>query len=189
MSTAALKVLYTADDLLTMSDGDRYELVRGGLVEKEMSEESNLIAGWIAYLLNAFILPKRSGFVIPEQTYRCFPDDPNKVRRPDISFLRAERRPAGPLRHGHTPDAPDLAVEVVSPNDVAYDLEEKLADYRSAGVPLIWVVFPNRRTVHVYAGGSEVPSVLHESDPLTGGEILPGFSVKVADLFPATVSS
>jgi len=184
MSTAETKSRYTAADLLTMPDGDRYELVGGELVESPVSEESNLIAGWIAYLLNAFILPKRSGFVIPEQTYQCFPNDLNRVRRPDVSFLRAERRPAGPLRHGHTPDVPDLVVEVVSPNDIAYDLEEKLADYRAAGVPLIWVVYPNRRTVQIYAGGSEVPSVLHESDTLTGGEILPGFSVKVADLFP-----
>ncbi|HEX6983785.1 MAG TPA: Uma2 family endonuclease, partial [Planctomycetaceae bacterium] len=104
MSTAGTKSRYTADDLLAMPDGDRYELVDGELVETPVSEESSLIAGWIAYLLNAFILPKRSGFVIPEQSYRCFPDDPNKVRRPDVSFLRAERRPAGPLRHGHTPD-------------------------------------------------------------------------------------
>jgi Uma2 family endonuclease len=186
MSTAALRVLYTADDLLTMSDGGRYELIRGELVKKEMSEESTTVVGWLVHLLAGFAFPRKLGLVMPEQSFRCFPDDPNKVRRPDVSFLRSERRPAGPLRQGHTPDAPDLAVEVVSPNDAAYDLEEKLADYRSAGVPLIWVVYPNRRTVQVYAGGSEVPSVLHESDTLTGGDVLPGFSVQVAKLFPQT---
>lgn len=183
MSTAE-KTLYTPDDLLLMSDGDRYELINGELVEMPVSEESNLIAGWISYLLNSFVLRQRSGLVIPEQTYQCFPNDPNRVRRPDVSYIRAERRPGGPLRHGHTPDAPDLVIEVVSPNDVAYDLEEKLEDYRSAGVPLVWVVYPNRRKVFIYAGGSEVPFVLHETETLTGGDVLPGFSVKVSDLFP-----
>ncbi|MDQ3332686.1 MAG: Uma2 family endonuclease [Planctomycetota bacterium] len=186
MSAGELKVLYTADDLLGMADGDRYELVRGELVEKEMSEESTAIVGWLVHLLAGFIVPRRLGLVMPEQTYRCFPSDPNRVRRPDISFLNAKKRPPGPLTFGHTPDAPDLAVEVVSAGDGAYDLEEKLADYRSAGIPLIWVVFPNRRTVHVYAGGSEIPEILHDSDLLTGGDILPGFSVKISELFPPT---
>lgn len=184
MSTAETKTHYTADDLLTMPDGDRYELVDGELVEKEISEEAATIVGWLVHLLVGFASPRKLGLVMAEQSFRCFPDDPNKIRRPDVSFLRAERRPTGPLRHGHTPDAPDIAVEVVSPNDIAYDLKEKLADYRSAGVPLIWVVDPNRRKVHVYEGGHEVPSVLYESDTLTGGSVLPGFAVKVAKLFP-----
>ena len=184
MSTAETKTCYTADDLLTMPDGDRYELVDGELVEKSVSEESNLIAGELIGRLWEVIRPRKLGLVMPEQSYRCFPGDPNKVRRPDVSFVLAEKRPNGPLRRGHTPTAPDLAVEVVSPNDIAYDLEEKIADYRSAGVPLIWVVYPNRRKVHVYEGGSEVPTIFHESDTLTGGSVLPEFKVKVADLFP-----
>lgn len=179
----AEKTLHTPDDLLTMSDGDRYELVNGELVETSVSEESNLIAGWITHLLNLRALPQRLGLVIPEQTYRCFPNDPNRVRRPDVSFVLAEKRPNGPLRRGHTPTPPDIAVEVVSPGDEAYDLEEKLADYRSAGIPLTWVVYPNRRTVHVYTLGSEVPAILHEEDELTGGDVLPGFSVKVREIF------
>lgn len=187
MSTAETTRRYTPDDLLSMPDGDRYELVDGELVEMPVSEESNLIAGWIAYLLNVIVVPRRLGLVMPEQTFQCFPGAPNRVRRPDVSFVRSEKRPKGPRRRGHTPTPPDLAVEVISPGDAAYDLEEKLADYRSAGVPLVWVVYPNRRTVHVYADGSEVPSVLHEHDTLTGGEVVQGFSAKVADLFPETV--
>ena len=187
MSTVETIRRYSPEDLLSMPDGDRYELVDGELVETSVSEESNLIAGWIAHLLNAVVGPRRLGLVMPEQTYQCFPDAPDRVRKPDVSFIRAEKRPNGPRRRGHTPIPPDLAVEVVSPGDSVYDLEDKLADYRSAGVPLVWVVHPNRRTVYVYAGGSEVPSVLHEDDSLTGGEIVRGFSAKVAELFPETV--
>lgn len=173
----------TADDLLEMPDGDRYELVDGELVEKLMSEESNVIAGGLLGLLLEFVKPKKLGFVIPEQTYRCFPDDPNKIRRPDVSFILAEKRPHGPRRRGHTPDPPDIAIEVVSPGDTVYDLESKLADYAAARIPLVWVVNPERRTVAVYTGGLS-PTVLGPDDTLTGGDILPGFSTKVADLFP-----
>lgn len=187
MSTAETTRRYTPDDLLSMPDGDRYELVDGELLETSVSEESNLIAGWIALLLNLRALPQRLGLVIPEQTYRCFPDDPSKIRKPDVSFVLSAKRPNGPLRQGHTPTPPDIVVEVVSPGDAAYDLEEKLADYRSAAVPLIWVVYPNRRTVHVYAGGSETPAVLHENATLTGGDVLPDFSVRVAELFSPPV--
>ena len=184
MSTAHTK----ADDLLTMPDGDQYELVDGELVEKDRSEESTSIVGWLVHFLAGFAYPRKLGLVMPEQSYRCFPGDPDKVRKPAVSFVLAKKRPDGPLRYGHTPTAPDIAVEVVSPGDEAYGLEEKIADYRSAGIPLIWIVYPNTRTVYVYQGGSEVPSVLHEADALAGGEILPGFSVKVADLFPPAVS-
>lgn len=183
MSTAETKPRYTADDLLAMPDGDRYELVDGELVETPMSEESNTIGGWIITLLNGFAVPRRLGIVIPEQTYRCFPDDPNKIRKPDVSFILVEKRPHGPSRRGHTPAPPDIAVEVVSPGDRVYDLEAKLADYAAAGFPLVWVVNPERRTVAVYTGGLS-PTVLGPDDTLTGGDVLPGFSVRVADLFP-----
>ncbi len=177
----------TADDLLSMPDGDRYELVDGELVESVMSEEANLIAAELLGLLREFVKPRRLGLVIPEQTYRCFPDDPNRVRRPDVSFVLAEKRPRGPRRRGHTPTPPDIAVEVVSPNDTVYDLGTKLADYASAGVPLVWVVNPLQRTVTVYTAGVPSPTLLGPEDELTGGDVLPGFACRVADLFPASV--
>ena len=190
MSTAETFAPLTADDLLTMSDGDRYEVVGGRLVEKHVSEDSDWISGEILSLIRDFTRSPRLGWVFGgERLFRCFPHDPTQGRRPDVSYLSAEKLPEGPSGRGITPVPPDIAVEVVSPGDIAYDLEEKLADYRSAGVPLIWVVYPNRRTVHVYAGGSEAPSVLHEPDVLTGGDVLPGFAVKVADLFPPAVGS
>ena len=76
--------------------------------------------------------------------YQCFPHDPGLVRRPDASFVKAGRFPGDVLPKGWAKSPPDLAVEVVSPNDLVYELEEKLSDYRKAGVPLIWVIGPSR---------------------------------------------
>ena len=177
---------FTPDDLLSMgSDGKGFELVDGQLVEKAMGIESSAVNRRVSKYLGNFADEYRLGEVLESEAgYQCFDHDPNRVRKPDVSFVRKERLPAEGLPEGWFRIAPDIAVQVVSPNDIAYDLEEKLADYRSAGVPLIWVVYPNRRTVQVYAGGSEVPAVLHESDSLTGSDVLPGFSVQVAELFP-----
>ena len=78
---------------------------------------------------------------------------------------------------------PILAVEVVSPNDIVYQLEDKLEDYRKVGVPLVWVVYPNSRTVRVYrADGST--SHLHEDDELSGEDVIPGFRCPVREIFP-----
>ena len=83
------------------------------------------------------------------------------------------------------PIVPDLAVEVVSPGDRVYELDGKQLDYRHAKFPLVWVVNPRSCTVQIYCFGK--PKIrLQASDELTGEDILPGFSVKVAELFPAT---
>jgi Uma2 family endonuclease len=189
MGTAERTRRYTPDDLLAMPDGDRYETARGELVEKPVSEDSDGISGEIFFHLKSFVRTRGLGWAFGgDRLFRCFPHDPSQGRKPDASFVSSAKLPDGPTGRGITPVPPDLAVEVVSPDDVAYELEEKLADYRLAGVPLIWVVYPNRRTVHVFSGGSDAPTVLHESDTLTGGDVLPGFSVKVADLFPSQPS-
>ena len=101
-------------------------------------------------------------------------------RSPDAAFVRLERLPLvprGPIRV-----APDLAVEVLSPTETASVLEDKLADYRAAGTPLIWVVDPDARSVAVHP--ADGPSyTLGEGDTLTGGRVLPEFRCSVAELF------
>src|SRR5262249_44653683 len=135
MSTAATKTRYTPEDLLTMPDGEFYELVHGNLVERKMSILSSYIAGVTFSLLFAFCRPKKLGWVFPEgTTYQCFQDDPGKVRRPDVSFIRLERlSPEQAAARGHARLAPDLAVEVVSPNDLYYEVDTKTQEWLSAG--------------------------------------------------------
>jgi Uma2 family endonuclease len=184
MSTIAASPprLYTPDDLLTMPDGDRYELVDGRLVEVNMSAKSSLVAGNVTQLLMNHCKPIGLAFVFPEQGYTWFPGKPNRMRKPDVSCIRSDRMTPEQLDEGYLSIPPDLAVEVVSPNDLYDDLEEKLDDYRDAQVPLIWIVTPRNRRVRILRLG-QPPVDLGPDDELTGEDILPGFRCHVADLF------
>jgi Uma2 family endonuclease len=117
-----------------------------------------------------------------EGSYQCFADDPRKVRKPDVSFIRRGRLPDDRIPAGHVPVPPDLAVEVVSPNDTVYEADAKVEEYRAAGVPLVWVVNPETRTVHVYRADRTVER-LGEADELTAPEMIPDLRCKVVDLF------
>lgn len=184
MSAPAPPRTCTPDDLLTMPDGDRYELVGGRLVERTMSAWSSYVAGIIHHLLLAYCQDHRLGWVLPEGTsYRCFPDDPTRVRRADTSFLTVTRlSPEQLLAEGHLPLAPDLAVEVVSPNDLYYEVDHKVDEWLAAGVHLVWVINPQARRVMVYrADGGR--AILPESGELSGEDVLSGFRCRVADLF------
>jgi Uma2 family endonuclease len=181
---------YTPGDVLKMPDGKRYELVDGELVESNVSAVSSLVATDIAYLLRGCFKASGLASVFIECGYTCFPEKPNQMRRPDVSCIRSERLTAEHLEDGFLSIPPDLAVEIISPNDRVYDLEEKLADYRSGGIPLVWVVFPPDRKVQViHRGKTRID--LGPDDELTGEDILPGFRCRVADLFaglPATTA-
>src|SRR5437667_9864564 len=124
MSTLAARTRYTPRDLLMMPEGDQYELVNGELVERSMSYWSTYIAGVIYRLLSTFCLEDKLGWVAPEgASYQCFPRDPEKVRRADVSFIRLDRLTSErATAEGHMALAPDLAVEVVSPNDSYYQV-------------------------------------------------------------------
>src|SRR5262249_49910640 len=114
MSAAPTVTRYTPEDLLRMPDGDRYELVNGGRVERKMSFWSSFVAGELHRLLSTFCRDNRLGWALPEGTsYRCFSDEPAKVRRPDVSFLGRQRLSLQQATaEGHVPLVPDLAVEV-----------------------------------------------------------------------------
>ncbi|HEX4611140.1 MAG TPA: Uma2 family endonuclease [Urbifossiella sp.] len=183
MSTAAPPL--TPDDLLRMPDAGRgYELVNGELKEVEVSQESSRVGIKFAGRLDAFAEANRLGVVVgADAGFQCFPDDPGRVRRADAAFTSYTTVP----RNRYQPDgfirtAPDLVVEVVSPNDLADEVDEKRDEWLDAGVKVVWVAFPSTRTVQV--SGSDRGIVrLRGSDTLTAPDLLPGFSVVVADLF------
>ena len=174
----------TADEFEWMPDNKGYELVDGQLREKGMGAESSEIQCELAFLLKLWVRGSGLGKVYESECmYRCFPSNPGRVRKPDVSFVRRDRLPEGRSPVGVFTIRPDFAAEVVSPGDTIYDMNEKLADYDSAGIPLVWVVSPDRRTVQVRTPGGATRE-LTEADTLTGDPVLPGFSVRVADLFP-----
>lgn len=181
MSTAEL--VYTPEDLLNLSDCDGYELVSGKLVERKTGYESAWVAGELFCLLRNYCGQRNLGDVAPaEAGFRCYSDDPNRVRKPDLSFIRAGRFPGGRLPRGYVMLVPDLVVEVVSPRDVFEELSEKVAEYLTAGVRLVWVIDSIARKVFVYhPDGRGV--ILSDRDSLDGEEVIPGFSVQIADLF------
>src|SRR4051794_13564335 len=152
MTTINAPATVTPEDLLTMPDAVNYELVDGRLVERNMGMESSEIAIRIALLLGTFLRGHPLGRLFgADASYRCFPTAPGKVRKPDVSFIRTSRLPGGRApRRGHCSIPPDLAVEVVSPDDEATELDQKVDEYLTAGVPLVWLVWPESRTVVVY---------------------------------------
>jgi Uma2 family endonuclease len=183
MTANAPAVQIDPDELLRMPEGERYELVHGLPVEKDMGAKSDRISLRIGGLLDQFCLRSNAGFAFGSSTgYQCFPADSTTVRKPDASFVAKGRLPGDTTPDGHIKLAPDLAVEVVSTNDLAEEVETKIAEYRSAGVRLVWVISPTAKTVLVRRlDGTAL--TLTESDTLSGEEVVPGFTCKVADLF------
>ncbi len=175
----------TPERLLRMPDAKRYEWLDGELVERHRSVLSGVVAARINRLLGNHGEQHRLGWVLDSEVgYQCFPWKPDRVRRADVSFIRAERYPLERLsQEGHATIPPDLAVEVVSPRDLARELDEKLEDYLRAGIKLIWVVHPETRTVQVYSPDG-TSRRLREADEMTGDDILPGFRTTVAAFFP-----
>jgi len=183
MTIANPQPLYTPDDVLRLEDEGLFELVDGKLVEKQMSSIASRTAWIIGARFFNFIDASKSGDVAyVEQSFQCFPHNPGLIRRPDIAVVLAARVVAVP-EEGHVPVAPDLAVEVISPNDKIYEFEEKLLDYQMGGVKVVWEVNPKFRFVRVHHPDRNSRFLL-ESDMLTGDPVLQAFSILVKDLLP-----
>ena len=175
--------IYTADDLLLMPDGERYELVDGELVERDMGALSGWVGNRMASELDRYA-QQHGGWAFGDGVgYRCYADDLERVRKLDASFVGADRLPSPP--EGYITVAPDLAVEVVSPNDIYYEVEAKVDEYLSAGVRLVWVVNPVNKSVRVFQPG-RIVGEFGADDELNGGDVMPGFACRVRSLFPSS---
>lgn len=156
------------------------ELVEGVLVEKTVGYEESCLAIDLATFLNSFVKAHKLGKVSgSDGMLRLFP---GLVRIPDVAFVSRERYSK---RRGSRklPDlVPDLAVEVLSEGNTHQEMSRKLGDYFDAGVRLVWFVDPRRRVVEVYSG-KKSSKLLREHETLTGGRVLPGFSLPLKELF------
>jgi Uma2 family endonuclease len=173
---------FTPDDLPKLEQHGLFELVDGHLIEKPMGYFSGRTASKLTARLEWFLQEHPIGEVSSEVTFRCFPEKPNQLRRPDIAFISSARLANVPAE-GHVPIRPDLAIEVISPGDGVYELDEKLEDYVSAAIPLVWIFNPAARTVRVCKPDRSSRTLI-ETETLDGGEILPGFALALRDLFP-----
>ncbi len=180
----AAEPLLTAEDLYAIPDDDRrYELVDGRLVVSEPPGWwHGALAVRIAALLDRHVMEHRLGFVVGEAGY-VLRRGPDTVRGPDVSFVRADRLPPRTRAHRFYEGAPDLVVEIVSPDDRAGEVARKVAGYVAAGAAMVWVVYPELRRVVVHRADGTA-RMLGEDATLDGGEVVPGFAVPVAELFP-----
>ena len=184
------KAEVTPEVLLTMPDAEHFELVDGLLVERGMSLLASRVEISLGRFLDLFCEEHALGWVLgPSCAYRCFPSKPGQVRRPDLSFISLARLPKEPQwSEGYVTIPPDLAVEITSPSDVVYELEEKVEEYLCAGVRLIWVIHPEIQVIDVMRGDGST-SRLRVGANLLGDDVLPGFRCPVASLFPAPATT
>jgi Uma2 family endonuclease len=182
VATAETSRVYTAEDLLTMPDGDRFEIIDGELKERVMSYLSSYIAARLIVLLSRWIDLGHPGRVAgSDGGFTIFSWAPGDLRMPDVSYISTARLPRIP-RTGWVSVPPEFAVEVVSPTDLASDVQKKADDYIRAGVPLVWVVFPRTSSVQVLRGDGTT-ALVRTGETLTGEAVLPGFEVAIDDLF------
>lgn len=189
MTKAEMEITATSDpmtaaELLNLPQaGVRYELVKGELLEMSPTgSRHGRIANMITFLLTQFVRQHKLGVVYAAETGFKLQENPDTVRAADAAFVAQERIPPEGEPEGYWAIAPDLVVEVVSPSDSALLVQAKVTDWLEAGCRLVWVVYPDTRTVTEYRSLREV-QVLMVDQRLAGGEALPGFSCAIAEIF------
>jgi len=172
----------TAEQLLNASGMGRCELVRGELaMTTPAGYEHGQIVGALHVALALFVKQNQLGDVVGGETGFLIRRDPDTVRVPDVAFVRTDRVPPGRVP-GFFEGAPDLAVEVVSPNDRASDVLARVRDWLETGSQVVWVVDPGTRSVQVYWIPNRA-EILTIDDDLRGAEVVPGFKLPLVDLF------
>src|SRR5436305_1705802 len=173
--------LYTAEELLALPDDKRYELMEGQLTEMSPTGEAhNLLSIEFGALVRNFVRPRKLGRVYGAEMGFRLSKTPDTVLATDVAFVSKAR--LKPVQSGYLDGAPDLAVEIVSPGNTEAEMHDKVKRYFQAGARLVWVAYPRSRVIYVYTSPNEV-KILQADDTLTGGDVLPGFSVQVADIF------
>jgi Uma2 family endonuclease len=160
-----------------------YEVVNGQRVELPMSAYATWIATRLTYRLGPFAEAHALGTVVAEMLF-ILDEQADLRRRPDVAFVSAQRWPLE-REIPETGDwilVPDLAVEVVSPNDLFEDVVAKMQEYFHFGVQQVWIVLPAEKQVYVYDSPTQV-RILTSPQEVEGGKLLPGLRLPVADFF------
>lgn len=179
--TATRNVL-TAQKAAACAPEGRWELVRGRVVRyMPVQPEHGGVVSELNYHVRAYLGSPERAAMGPEIGYITL-RDPDTVRAPDWSLIWREEARA--RREGAwIAGGPNLAVEVVSPDDTWAEVQEKVDEYLAAGTQLVWVLYPDKRTVHVIRPDAPT-AILRPGDVLTGEPVLPGFTLPVDQLLP-----
>jgi Uma2 family endonuclease len=177
------EALLTADDLAALPDDDMlYELVEGRLVQMPPPKPKHgRIAGTVYRLVSNFVVLHALGTTYAAETGFLIGRNPDTVLAPDVAFVRAERL-AGISEDAYFPFAPDLAVEVASPDQSQRAMAAKARQWLAGGARLVWIVYPQAQQVEVWQSGVAMRA-LATTDTLDGADVLPGFACSVGDLF------
>ena len=163
--------------------GRRLELVKGKVYEMPPAGgRHGSVAMRIGFVLTGYVRAHNLGETFAAETGFILHRDPDTVRAPDAAFVAAGRFPEGELPTGYLDVVPDLVVEVTSPNDRAREISDKVEGWLAAGVRLVWVINPATRSAAVYRS-LEDSERLSPEDSLDGGDVIPGFSTELRELF------
>ena len=184
MTTTTKQRITTAEELMDMpDDGYRYELVRGELRKMAPAgNEHGEIAGYITTSLGPHVMQNRLGKMYTAEPGFFLAREPDHVRAPDVAFVRRERIEAIGRQAGYWPEAPDLAIEVISPNDRYTEVDEKAADWLAAGTRMVVVVNPRNKTVKVHRSPTDV-ATLTIADILDGSDVVLGWQMPITEIF------
>jgi Uma2 family endonuclease len=185
---------FTTDEFIRIYEEEGpFELIDGERIVMSPPKFGHSYTAYLALLAFIdFIRPRQLGEVFPETPFvLTTPDDPNWVsgsRVPDLMFIRRERleayRQANPnWKEQPLALVPDLVVEIVSPTDRYTDINKKIERYLEDGIPLAWVLDPQRRAVTVHEKGKAQATTFSAGQILTGGEVIPGFEIAVSSIF------
>lgn len=176
--------LMTAEDLLELPDDSmRHELIEGELrTMPPAGHEHGSIAMTFGAALTTYVQAQKLGRVYAAETGFTVSTNPDTVLAPDVAFVSTERLSLISRREGYFPGVPDLAVEVISPNDRYSEVEEKVRLYLGRSTPMVVIVDPRTETLKVYRSPNEV-QILTKEDTLEGGEVVPGWTLSLSDLF------
>jgi Uma2 family endonuclease len=181
--TMATTRLVTAEELMAMGEDARYELLDGELVEMApASSDHGVIAYRLATRVDRFEPSRELVEGVTAEAGFVLRRDPDVLVAPDIAFVRRQRVPPAGRRSGAFEFAPDIAVEIISPSDRPTRIARKVSRYLQAGTELVWLVDPRARTVTVHQR-ERAARVLAEHELLDGGDVIPGFQVRVGELF------
>lgn len=183
MANVPDKVLLTGDDLLNMPATDEHhELIEGELITMPPpgSPHAEIGANFVI-VLGLYKRQFNNGRVLIESGYYTRGDN-HTVRAPDAAFISYARLPAEQSLEGYLTVAPELILEVISPNDSAKDVEAKVLEWLEFGVAMVLLAYPDTQRIHVYTAPEEV-KIYKRTDTISGGDVLPGLEIKVQDIF------
>ena len=184
MGTVATK-LVTAEELLAMPEIHcRYELIRGRVIERQFGGVREGIASSRIFLNMAVYVEQRDlGMVLAGRTGYQIEFDPDHVRAPSIAFIKRERLGLVERDYqGYFPAAPDIVVENATISDTYYYMDNKVQDWLTAGTGMVIVVNADNKSVMVHHSLTQVERFVI-GDTLDGGDVVPGWSMPVADVF------